>query len=108
MSTTNPISAFYAQVKAIEAAALASTVPEIKALATSGAAFASDIKAAVGPLAALAANAAIDSVAKAEPVFGILVPLEAVIDPMVSGVATTLEGAILNGFGNVPLPGAPK
>lgn len=52
-------------------------------------------RAAVPGLAATFVNVGIAELAKAEPIFGILIPMEGIIDPAASGLAATLEGLFL-------------
>lgn len=102
MSTNLNLSSIGEYVANLEKTALASADPDIQAL---GAA-ATNVVASFGELmnkaravapkaAALVVNAGIGELAKTDPVFGILIPAEAIIDPAVSGLTAAAENLLL-------------
>jgi hypothetical protein len=89
-------------LQSLEQSALASSDPNIKAfgaavsnMLTAGEDVISAARAIVPATAAMVVNAGIGALATAEPVFGILVPAETIIDPAVSGLAGVLENILL-------------
>ena len=100
------VNSVYALLSNLEQAALKSTDAHVQAFGASMSNALTAFKAAVPGLAAAFVNAGIAELARAEPVFGLLVPAEVVIDPAVSGLAATFENLLLGGGGSGPVAAA--
>jgi len=98
MSNSN-ISSVYALLQNLEQAAMKSADAKVQAFGAAMSASLNAFRAAVPGLAAQMVNAGIAELARAEPVFGLLIPAEVVIDPAVSGLAATFESMLLHGGG---------
>lgn len=97
MSNTLNLNSVYRLLSNLEQAGLKSADAHVQAFGASMSNTLAAFRAAVPGLAAAFVNAGIAELAKAEPVFGLLIPAEAIIDPAVSGLAATLEGMLLDG-----------
>jgi len=91
------IHSVYTLLQNLEQAALKSADAKVQAFGTAMSASLTAFRAAVPGLAAQMVNAGIAELARVEPVFGLLVPAEVVIDPAVSGLVATFEGMLLHG-----------
>lgn len=94
-TNSNPLASIYNTLVSFEQAALKSSDANVQAF---GAAMSNGItafRAAVPGLAAVFVNTGIAEAAKAEPIFGLLIPAEGIIDPAVSGFATMFENMLL-------------
>jgi hypothetical protein len=99
MSNPLTVNSVYSLLSNLEQAALKSADAHVQAFGASMSNTLTAFRAAVPGLAAAFVNAGIAELARAEPVFGLLIPAEAIIDPAVSGLAASLEGMLLNGAG---------
>ncbi len=95
MSTTLTIPSVYGLLSDLEQAALKSADARVQAFGASMSNALAAFKDAVPGLAATFVNAGIAELAKAEPVFNLLVPAEIIVDPAVSGLAAMLENLLL-------------
>ncbi len=96
------IGGVYSLLSSLEQAAMKSTDARVQAFGASMSNSLSAFKDAVPGLAAALVNAGIDAMATSEPIFKILIPAEAVIDPAVSGLASVLEGMLLPSSASTP------
>jgi len=101
MSNLN-IQSVHALLQSLEQAALKSGDGRVQAFGTTMTHALAAFRDAVPALAATFVNTGIAELAKAEPIFGILIPAEVVIDPAVSGLAGMLENLLLGGPANPP------
>ncbi len=106
MTTPSTVNQVYAFLKSLETAALNSANAEVKAFGQAMTDAVGKFEAAVPGLATEAVNAGIAALTAKEPIFSILVPLESVIDPLVSGVAQTFETMLIKGAVAVPVAAA--
>lgn len=95
MSNTLSLNSVYVLLSNLEQAALKSADARVQAFGASMSTALVAFKDAVPGLAASFVNAGIAELARAEPIFGILIPAEVVIDPAVSGLAGMLENLLL-------------
>ena len=100
------IPSVYSLLSDLEQAALKSADARVQAFGAAMSNALSAFKSAVPGLAAAFVNAGIAELAKAEPIFGLLIPAEAIVDPAVSGLAASLESLLLNGTGTETGAGA--
>ncbi len=100
------VNSVYSLLQNLEQAALKSSDARVQAFGASMSTALAAFKDAVPGLAAAFVNAGIAELARAEPIFGLLVPAEMVIDPAVSGLAATFENLILGGGVAVPVVAA--
>ncbi len=94
MSNLN-IQSVHALLQNLEQAALKSADSRVQAFGATMTQALLAFRDAVPALAATFVNTGIAELAKAEPIFGILIPAEVVIDPAVSGLAAMLENLLL-------------
>ncbi len=95
---SNPaVTSVYALLQNLEKAALGSADARVQAFGASMTHALGAFRDAVPGLAVAFVNAGIARLAEAEPVFGLLIPAEVVIDPAVSGLASMLETFLLHG-----------
>ena len=95
MSNTLTIPSVYGLLSDLEQAALKSADARVQAFGASMSNALAAFRDAVPGLAAAFVNAGIAELAKAEPVFTLLIPAETVVDPAVSGLAAMLENMLL-------------
>ena len=105
MANAFNLNGVYTFLGSLEQAALKSTDAHVQAFGASMSNALVAFKDAVPGLAATFVNIGIAEAAKAEPIFGLLIPAEAVIDPAVSGFASLFEGMLL-GSGTTATPAA--
>ena len=94
MSNLN-IQSVHTLLQNLEQAALKSADSRVQAFGATMTHALAAFRDAVPALAATFVNTGIAELAKAEPIFGILIPAEVVIDPAVSGLAGMLENLLL-------------
>ncbi len=93
---SNPsLNSVYAVLQSLEQAALKSTDAHVQAFGAALSNALTAFKDAVPGLAVTFVNAGIAELVQAEPVFGLLIPAEAIIDPAVSGLTRTFEDFLL-------------
>ena len=95
MSNTLTIPSVYGLLSDLEQAALKSADARVQAFGASMSNALAAFRDAVPGLATTFVNAGIAELAKAEPVFNLLVPAETIVDPAVSGLAAMLENMLL-------------
>ena len=103
MSNALTVNSVYTLLSNLEQAALKSADARVQAFGSSMSTALAAFKDAVPGLATAFVNTGINELAKAEPIFGLLVPAEVVIDPAVSGLASMLENLLLGGAVSVPV-----